>query len=85
VTWNSASSTPTQGATNTPPVIQIDGANPAIIHVGDTYSDLGATITGPQQDLNLGIRILLNGTAATTGYGAVGPKTRARLNALYAS
>ena len=35
-------------ATDTPPVIQINGDNPAIIQVGDTYNDLGATITGPQ-------------------------------------
>jgi hypothetical protein len=50
------------GASTTPPVIQINGTNPAIIHVGDTYADLGATITGPQSDLNLGIRAFLNGT-----------------------
>jgi hypothetical protein len=55
---NIASSTP-----YTPPVIQINGGNPAIIHVGDTYSDLGATITGPQADLNLGISTYVNGTA----------------------
>jgi hypothetical protein len=36
--------------------------NPAIIQVGDAYNDLGATITGPQQDLNLGIKTYLNGT-----------------------
>jgi hypothetical protein len=46
---------------NTPPVIQINGANPATIHVGDSYADLGATITGPQADLNLGLKYLLNG------------------------
>ena len=45
----------------TPPVIQINGANPAHIHVGDTYNDLGATITGPAADLNLGIKTFLNG------------------------
>ena len=39
-----------------PPVIQINGGNPAIIHVGDSYADLGAAITGPQADLNLGIQ-----------------------------
>jgi hypothetical protein len=52
-----ASTTP-----GTPPVIQINGDNPAIIHIGDTYADLGATITGPQADLNLGIKTFLNGT-----------------------
>jgi hypothetical protein len=44
-----------------PPVIQINGDNPAIVQVGDTYNDLGATITGPQADLNLGITTYLNG------------------------
>jgi Domain of unknown function (DUF5011) len=44
------------------PVIQINGDNPAIIQVGDTYNDLGATITGPHADLNLGIQTYLNGT-----------------------
>jgi surface protein with Ig-like domain len=44
-----------------PPTIAINGTNPAIIHIGDSYADLGATITGPQADLNLGIRIFLNG------------------------
>jgi hypothetical protein len=56
VTQNAASSTP-----GTPPVIQINGDNPAIIHVGDSYADLGATITGPTVDLNLGIKTFLNG------------------------
>lgn len=46
---------------DTPPVIQIEGDNPAVIQVGDSYADLGATITGPQQDLNLGIKTFLNG------------------------
>jgi hypothetical protein len=31
----------------------INGDNPAIIQVGATYTDLGAQITSPQQDLNL--------------------------------
>lgn len=52
-----ATSTP-----DTPPVIQINGDNPATLEVGATYDDLGATITGPQQDLNLGITTYLNGT-----------------------
>jgi hypothetical protein len=46
---------------DTPPIIQINGDNPAIVQVGATYNDLGATITGPQQDLNLGISTYLNG------------------------
>jgi len=48
-------------ATDTPPVIEINGDNPAIVQVGSTYNDLGATITGPQQDLDLGISTFVNG------------------------
>jgi hypothetical protein len=48
---------------NTPPIIHINGENPATIHIGDTYSDLGAAITGPQADLNLGIHTFVNGVA----------------------
>jgi hypothetical protein len=69
----SASQSPGQGtetqssddsqATDTPPVIEINGDNPAIIQVGASYNDLGATITGPQQDLNLGISTFVNGVA----------------------
>jgi hypothetical protein len=40
---------------------KINGDNPAIVQVGATYNDLGATITGPQQDLNLGISTFVNG------------------------
>jgi hypothetical protein len=65
-----ANPTPAGGAASTtpdtPPVIKINGDNPAIIRVGDTYSDLGATITAPQADLNLGIRLFLNGTSVNT-------------------
>jgi hypothetical protein len=61
VTQNSASTTPT-----TPPTITINGDNPAIIEVGDSYADLGATVsdTGPGQagDANLGYQTFLNGT-----------------------
>jgi hypothetical protein len=46
---------------DTPPVIQINGDNPAHIHVGDSYQDLGAIIIDPQADLNLGIKTFLNG------------------------
>jgi hypothetical protein len=44
-----------------PPVITINGENPAHIHVGATYQDLGATITAPEADKNLGIKTFLNG------------------------
>ena len=48
-------------SSDTPPLIQINGDNPAIVQVGETYNDLGATITGPQADLNLGIKTYVNG------------------------
>ena len=38
-------------------------ALPAHIHVGDTYADLGATITAPEQDKNLGIKASVDGGA----------------------
>jgi hypothetical protein len=66
---NGSSLNPTFSANNTstttsptPPVIQINGNNPAAIQVGTPYTDLGATITGPQQDINLDISTFLNGT-----------------------
>ena len=53
-------------ATTTPPTITINGDNPAYLNVGDSYADLGATVTddGPGQagDANLGYKTLLNGT-----------------------
>ena len=53
-------------AVTTPPTITINGDNPAIIQVGDSYADLGATVTdtGPGQagDPNLGYQTFLNGT-----------------------
>jgi hypothetical protein len=58
---SSPTSPPGDDTTDTPPVIQVIGDNPAVLHVGDTYADLGATITGPQADLNLGIKTFLNG------------------------
>ena len=55
-------SSSTSNATDTPPVIAINGDNPAIIQVGASYSDLGAQITGPQADLNLGIQTFVGTT-----------------------
>ena len=52
---------------NSTPVIAINGANPAQIYVGDTYADLGATITGPQVDLNLGITVVVDNATSTDG------------------
>ena len=48
-------------ASTTQPTITINGDNPAIITIGDSYADLGATIIAPQADLNLGIKMFLNG------------------------
>ena len=50
---------------DSPPVIEINGETPAIVQVGETYNDLGATITGPQADLNLGITTYVNGVEMT--------------------
>jgi len=52
VTQNSASTTP--------PTITINGNNPMTINVGDTYADLGATVTD-NVDQNLGLKYFLNG------------------------
>ena len=35
------------------------------MQVGATYNDLGATITGPSADLNLGIQTYVNGVATS--------------------
>jgi hypothetical protein len=53
-------------ATSTPPQISVNGNNPATVQVGATYLDLGATITGPQADINLGIWASVDGGATTT-------------------
>jgi hypothetical protein len=42
------------------PVIHINGANPAMLAVGDSYSDLGASVTD-DVDQNLGITMLFDG------------------------
>ncbi len=54
--------------------LKINGDNPAIIQVGSTYNDLGATIIGPEADLNLGIRTFLNGTPETAFMAAAEDK-----------
>jgi hypothetical protein len=56
VTQNSASTTP--------PTITIMGNNPAIIDVGESYSDLGATAKDTAGN-DLGIKYFLNGTLAS--------------------
>jgi hypothetical protein len=41
---------------------EFDLHDPAVGHVDNTYGDLDATITVPDADRNLGIKIFLNGT-----------------------
>ena len=65
-TSTTTSTTTSSTSTSTPPVISVNGADPAEITVGDSYVDLGATITGPSSDLNLGISAIVNGGATTT-------------------
>jgi hypothetical protein len=48
----------------TPPTVTINGDNPAHIHVGDTYADLGAAVTD-NVDQNLGYKTFLNGALAS--------------------
>jgi hypothetical protein len=50
-------------ATEGPPTLTINGVNPANLTVGASYADLGATITGPTADLNLGIHTFVDGIA----------------------
>lgn len=67
-TNKSLTSVVTAGATSsasTPPVIKINGDDPATIQIGNTYSDLGASITGPTADLNLGIWASVDGATST--------------------
>jgi len=52
---------PMISGTSTPPSISIAGNKPAIINVGDTYTDLGAIVTDSQGN-TLGYRTFLNGT-----------------------
>ena len=59
---SAANTTDATTAIDESPIIEINGDNPAIVQVGANYQDLGATIEGPQQDLNLGITTYLNGT-----------------------
>ena len=54
---------PTTGDTTTPPSIHIAGENPATIHVGDTYADLGAIATDSQGH-DLSYRTFINGILA---------------------
>lgn len=54
-----------QGEPDTePPTITINGNNPATLQVGDTYNDLGATVSD-NVDTNLGYRKFLDGVLVT--------------------
>jgi surface protein with Ig-like domain len=59
---DAGSSTTTAPVVNSPPTLIVNGNDPATVQVGVSYADLGATITGPQADLNLGIHIYVDGT-----------------------
>jgi acyl-CoA reductase-like NAD-dependent aldehyde dehydrogenase len=45
-------------ATSRPPIITINGDNPATVAIGSTYADLGARITAPAADGTLGLSTL---------------------------
>ena len=60
---NAPTAPPAQGEQGGPPIITVNGSNPATISVGTTYADLGATISGPLPDLNLGIHTFVDGVA----------------------
>lgn len=53
--------TSTSAPDTTPPVITVNGENPARINVGTSYADLGASVTD-NVDHNLGLKYFLNGT-----------------------
>jgi hypothetical protein len=57
-------STTTPEADTEPPVITINGNNPANINIGTTYNDLGATVTDNVNG-NLGLTTYLDGTLVT--------------------
>ena len=63
-TWTQSSDA---ASSTTPPIIQINGNNPAHIQVGASYNDLGAVITGPTDaDKDLGIHLYLDGVAVSS-------------------
>jgi hypothetical protein len=51
---------PMISGTTTPPSINLQGDNPSIIHVGDTYTDLDATVHD-NQGHELSYRTFING------------------------
>ena len=61
----SGGSSETQTSTDSvPPVVTLNGANPARVSVGDSYADLGASVTD-NTDANLGIKAAVDGGAQT--------------------
>ena len=56
----SAGAPPTISGTTTPPSISVQGDNPSVLQIGDTYTDLGAIATDNEGD-TLGYKTLLNG------------------------
>lgn len=61
-TKNSGASSENATQTSGAPVITILGNNPAAINVGDTYTDLGVTVTD-DKDENIGVSIFVDGTS----------------------
>jgi hypothetical protein len=52
---------------NQPPEITVNGNNPATVQVGVIYADLGAMISSPASDKNLGITALIDNATSTNG------------------
>ena len=73
----------TGNANSTPPVIAINGENPATITVGSTYADLGATITAPQADVNLSLTVVVDNATSTDGSVQIDTSTPGTHTILY--
>lgn len=66
---------------NQDPSTQVTATGPGSL--GNETTFFGAMTEAAVQKFQAKYGIVSSGTPATTGYGAVGPKTRAKLNALY--
>jgi len=53
-------------SSSTPPTLELVGEATSTLYIGETYIDLGATITAPSGALNLGVHATLDGGATTT-------------------
>lgn len=62
-----AGASPLSISTSAPqaPVVELNGNASSTIELGDTYNDLGARIVAPENDLNLGIIIVLDHATTT--------------------